>query len=511
MSASTTPVLGSQGLSFNPIPAAAIGVGIACVCLIVLIFGLALGVDGNDFPMLLWASLTILVGLAPVVLDAGRPRSRRHIFLSVLAAGFTVGVVLPIFFHYIPAVGPMDPPAMDGTNVLPHDIAKAQWISLLGLLALYAGYAVPNRQLVQPLLPRSGFEWTQGAAIGATLLLVLTGWFVILGSTFGLIPGWLGSGVLGGIASATTFSSSLLVAIYFRYRSRLAVLLLATIVPATSLINFMTGSKRATLLPIAMVVLTWVILERRIRISWVLGGLLAVVLIYPTAQFWREDVLQSNTLTLGDVLLDPLPAIGRTSDFLASGRVGDYFEQGLESTSRRLDAIGVVSVIVRDTPSVSPFQNGRTLALIPTAYVPRVLWPDKPVITIGQWVTETYVPSGHLLESNLGTTWIGEFYLNWGIPAVLMGMFVLGALLRIAHEGLMRPRSTIPLVVAATIVISQSSLALQGGVVIAVNQPIFDMIPLVLVHLMIRIVGAVRRVPLEGDATETATTEMRTV
>lgn len=488
-----TPV---RSASFDPIPTITMGIGVGSTCLVILMIGLALGVNGADVPLMIWALVTVMIGFAPLALDAGRPDERRHIFLSMLSVVFTMGVVLPIFLHYIPAVGPTDPPAMDNTNVWPRDIAAAQWISIIGLLSLFAGYAALNQRFVQPLLPRVGYEWNYRAAIAATLLLVGVGWFVVLGRTFGVIPAALGSGVLGGIASATTFSSAVLMAIYLRYRSRVAILLLFTIVPLTFLINFMTGSKRAALLPAAMVALTWVITERKLRISWIAAGFLVLILIYPVATFWRDDVLESNTLTLGDVLSDPIPALSRTSEFLASGRFGDYFEQGFEATGRRLDAVGVVSVIVRDTPRVSPYQNGRTLALIPTAYVPRVFWPDKPVITIGQWVTEAYVPSGYLLESNLGTTWVGEFYLNWGIPAVIAGMFVLGALLRLAHEGLMRPRSTIPILVAATIVISQSCLALQGGVVVAVNGPIFTMIPLVLVHGAMRFFGGVHRVSL---------------
>ena len=138
------------------------------------------------------------------------------------------------------------------------------------------------------------------------------------------------------------------------------------------------------------------------------------------------------------------PGPGRAAPGRAVGLGLARFVDGFDAASRRLDAIGVVSVIVRDTPSVSPFQNGRTLALIPVAYVPRVLWPGKPVITIGQWVTEAYVPSGHLLESNLGTTWVGEFYLNWGVTMVISGMLILGVMLRFAHEALMRVGATVP-------------------------------------------------------------------
>jgi hypothetical protein len=280
---------------------------------------------------------------------------------------------------------------------------------------------------------------------------------------------------------------------------------LSIIVPITMALNFMTGSKRLTVMPAVMCVLTWVILERRIRMRWVVAGFLAIVLIYPVARFWREDVLLMNTLTIGHVLQDPLPALSRTSNFLSSGQMSDYLVYGLEMTGRRFDAIGVTSVIVRDTPSISPFQNGRTLALIPIAYIPRALWPGKPVITIGRWVSDAYVPQGYLLDTNLGPTWVGEFYLNRGVPVVVIGMIVMGMLLKLAHEILLRPNPSIPIIAAAAIVMSTASLALQGGVVMATNEPIFMLFPLALVHILVRSFGGTRRMINTPEKSSTLT------
>lgn len=492
----------SRAASIDLVPMITIGLAIFSLCIVGLMIGLASGVRGDDVPMLLWALVTIMAGFGPLVIDAGRPRENRHVFLSMLALAYTLQFVMPIFVLYIPAVGPVDPQAMGDANLMPADIIHGQWIALIGLLAFYAGYAVPLRPLAQRLLPTRGHEWNRRAAVAAALILVVFGWFFYLGRNFGLIPAALGSGVIGGLASATIFSSSILMAIYLKYRSRFALLLMMSVVPVTMAINFISGSKKAVLLPAAMIVLTWVVTERRIRLRWIAAGFLALILLYPVAQFWRMDILQNNTLSMTHVLTNPGPALARTGNFLSSGRAGDYFEEGFEAASRRLDGIGVVSVLVRDTPSVSPFQNGRTIALIPLAYIPRVIWPDKPVITIGKWVTEAYVPGGHLVESHVGTTWVGEFYLNWGVPAVLMGMLVLGAMLRGAHEVLMRGVQTIPLVVAATIVISQCSLAMQGGVVVAVNGPVVTLIPLALAHGAMRLLGGTRLMDLGERETE---------
>src|SRR5690606_20964410 len=121
--------------------------------------------------------------------------------------------------------------------------------------------------------------------------------------------------------------------------------------------------------------------------------------------------------------------------------------------------------------------------------VPRVIWPDKPDITIGQWITETYRIYGERIDSRIGPSWIGEFYLNFGTAGVLVGMFLLGALLRLVHATLFHPNATIPMVVAGVVVLYKVSLKLQGGIVSAINGPITSLLPLVGIHVLLVLVG----------------------
>jgi hypothetical protein len=317
-----------------------------------------------------------------------------------------------------------------------------------------------------------------------------------------VIPEAVGTGWIGGIASGTTSSSALLMATYLTYRSKPARALLLVLVPSTVLIKFLSGSKTAMLMPIAMIVMTWIVVNRQIRVRWVLGGLIALSLLYPTAQFWRDDILQRHTLTIADVVKNPGPALRRTALFLTSNRPLDYFTVGFQATARRLDGIGIASVIIRDTPGVSPFQHGRTLALIPVAFVPRFLWPDKPVIPIGRWISETYAPYGYLTESNLAATWIGEFYLNFGLLGIMGGMFVIGVVLRLLNDSLMRRRTTILMQVLAAILIATLMMGIQEAVVRSVTIPILLILPIFVVHYLMRIIGAGTWIRIDSPRTE---------
>jgi hypothetical protein len=451
-----------------------------------------MGVRGGDLEMFCWAALTFLVAMVPVFADQLRPLPRRHIMLTVITLVFMAHFVIPILTLYIPTDGPMDPAGMAGASLSSDAMVRSQQIALLGLCSFLIGYALPVARAAANALPQRRYEWTETAGLTAGVLLIAVGWLITLGTQFGLIPDEFGSGFLGGISNSVLFGAAWLTATYLVHRSRTALLLLVTMVPIVMGFNFLTGSKRLFLTPPAMIVLTWIVTERRIRSSWVVAGVTALILLYPVAQFWRDDVLMKNTLTAADILRRPGPAFERTTAFLKSGRAGTYLAEGLEATGRRIDAVGHAAVVIRDTPRVSPFQNGRTLALIPVAFIPRILWPDKPTVTTGQWITDTYTFHRYRVDSRIGVSWVGEFYINFAVPGVIVGMLVLGTLLRFAHEVILRRPPTIPLTIAAVIVLYTVGLAVQGGVVGVVNRPIFTLIPLGFAHLAIRLLGGTR-------------------
>lgn len=62
--------------------------------------------------------------------------------------------------------------------------------------------------------------------------------------------------------------------------------------------------------------------------------------------------------------------------------------------------------------------------------VPRVLWPGKPVFNYGEQVSVAIygVPASYYTSSTV--TWLGDLYLNGGLPAVLVAGVVLAAMAR---------------------------------------------------------------------------------
>jgi len=213
------------------------------------------------------------------------------------------------------------------------------------------------------------------------------------------------------------------------------------LIPPAMAIAFLTGSKRFVLAPVMMAALGYFVVQRRIERRWIILGTVLIAVIYPVATFWREVVMVGNQLSMAQILSNPGRAFSLVSSFLGNVEAREYFEVGISATTSRLDTLGILSVIVRDTPERVPFQGGWTILNVPLSFIPRILWPGKPNIAIGQWITDNY-GAGPEIASNTGSSWIGEFYLNFGLPGVVVGMIVTGAYFRFMHEVFFKTVST---------------------------------------------------------------------
>jgi hypothetical protein len=171
--------------------------------------------------------------------------------------------------------------------------------------------------------------------------------------------------------------------------------------------------------------------------------------------------------------------------FVSTTKLDDYVVEGMLATSARLDALSITSVIARDAGDRVPFQHGWSLGYIAIAYVPRFVWPEKPWTTIGEWVTDNF-GSGPMIESATGPSWVGEFYFNFGWAGVVIGMALLGAWFRWVHECFLGVDATIPSLFAGAVALFAIAPAVLGGVIAPINDVVYKVAPIVLVHLFVR-------------------------
>lgn len=79
----------------------------------------------------------------------------------------------------------------------------------------------------------------------------------------------------------------------------------------------------------------------------------------------------------------------------------------------------------------SGLQLGETMRNLEYAFIPRIIWPQKPIVSRGAWFT-TYIGMAARPQeatSSTGMTAFGEWYWNFGIVGEVAGMFLIGILL----------------------------------------------------------------------------------
>jgi len=135
--------------------------------------------------------------------------------------------------------------------------------------------------------------------------------------------------------------------------------------------------------------------------------------------------------------------------------------------------------ILAAVPETVDYQYGRTMVTWLVAPVPRSWWPAKPAIGAGkelgpllfQTNRNTGVPPGI----------VGELNLNFGLPGVYVGLFLVGVLLRSLYATL-RPRfPNMSIVLIYTVLVTRlSTEMLANSVSGCIAKLVQEMIPLIL-------------------------------
>lgn len=145
----------------------------------------------------------------------------------------------------------------------------------------------------------------------------------------------------------------------------------------------------------------------------------------------------------GRLLLMAFAGLAAMAGFMQTLRVqsklgseGNEFEIGKILDSLIYTAhhvcVGKMSAIIAKIPAELPFMYGESYMRLLIAPIPRVLWPDKPVIGIGQYVGIDVMERSTISGVVPGV--LGEAYLNFGWPGLVIILFLFGGLCRTLYQ-----------------------------------------------------------------------------
>ncbi|MFK7895435.1 MAG: O-antigen polysaccharide polymerase Wzy [Myxococcota bacterium] len=462
------------------------------VLLICLFFyGAIAGYQGSNLVVFSLGTATLTLGLVPVAINNSFEWRNGHVLISLLALVYAGYFGIPALVRYAPVSGGVVPGSMGDRLVQSEAVIDAQLVILLGFVTLLLAYMNPLLRRRSARTGSTSWDWTPRTTAFVATGMLLMGWSISIILSSSSASQIFGTGFISTLASAQIFCVIPLVLLWQRYDSKAALIALLIIIPISTVIGFLTGSKREALNTIAIVFLTLTVLRGRFGWRWIAIGVLGLALLYPLTAYYQNYLIGDARTSAIEVLKNPQRIFTALGRFVTESDLSDHLEDGLEATALRIDGLGVNAVIQSDTPSVVPYQNGRTLALFFIAPIPRALWPGKPVFTVGQWVTDNY---SHGLDTNTAPTQIGEFYFNFGIPGVIGGMLLLGTVLRIVNDTFVGPNITAPALLIVVVAIYYLCTKFESAVSKQYANLLFAAVPILAVHFAARIFGGCVRV-----------------
>lgn len=275
--------------------------------------------------------------------------------------------------------------------------------------------------------------------LGDALKIVLTGQL-----------GYLGDATLVDSESAQWYTQPLeilstlkIVALFglslsaFRARGSARVMrLLPALVVAVPL-GVATGMKEAFVDIVLAVLLPYIFVRGRARIvPLLLAAAVFVLVVTPFVTQLRQEVRGPAALGVDDALETAWARSLDLDQYLADS---DPVESALQVASR-VRLVDNFILIGEKTPSAIPYRDPMDILAAPLqGVVPRAVWPDKPVRLAGYEFYKVYYQGQG--QSSSAVTLQGSLYMHGGLGVFLVGMFVVGVLLRATDDGL-RARSS---------------------------------------------------------------------
>jgi hypothetical protein len=193
--------------------------------------------------------------------------------------------------------------------------------------------------------------------------------------------------------------------------------------------NINSGSKAYIMF--SFIPLIWMLLIRGDLRRWIMPIGIAMLLLYfgvvaPAVQQSRDEPIRQGETPFTHVI-NSFESVfsshaGRADKLELDWNQLDHF------LGRQFEAVSTgyfVGEVRKDG-----YQWGDTMSYAMYAFIPRLLWPNKPSVSRGAWFTAYLgaAPREEEATTSTGISATGELYWNFGLPGVTIGMFGIGLL-----------------------------------------------------------------------------------
>ena len=435
------------------------------------------GSDRSFLPGVVLMALAVTITLFAFLFSSGSFESYPFFFLVPWLLGLGIVMAIPLVYLYYQGRFTLVDPLVFGTlsYLFPAFVVGGLFFALgfsqpsftsliqdadytlpltvclvaLGYSGLALGYLLPVgtklANLVVPRLPQA--DYSPESMIVPGVLLLLSG---VLTSTLALIMGLFGYQKVAeinsydGLINMTTLfwvqASFLLWSIIFRQKKwNFLVLPILVLLLVTSLTKFLYMGNRGNVIQLFVIITFAFILSGRkfsIKQGVLAGALLTfgitAGMIYGTTfrnVKGTEEMQSAEKYT--ENIFQALDEVGKTD-------VYDSLAFGAVNFTERVDVLSTLAVVVSNYEQLKPYEEAYGLdnniwAETTTFIVPRIIWPDKPVISDPRKYSDLYFD---FAGSSYAITPMGDLLRNYGMIGIPLGMFLIGLILRFIYRAL---------------------------------------------------------------------------
>jgi hypothetical protein len=188
--------------------------------------------------------------------------------------------------------------------------------------------------------------------------------------------------------------------------------------------GLLSGMKGTLLQNFVLVAIVSSLTERRLKKGWVIAAFLGLVIVYPFSMQYR-DLVRSRTHEGMD-----LSGAAQISSLAFDEATRDdstpvaWLGSGASATLSRLNLLQSFALAMSLRSRAALLKGEERWWMLPVyPFVPRFLWPSKPILDKGRRFSASL---GRGDETSTAITYPGDLFFEYGLPGLLVGMALFG-------------------------------------------------------------------------------------
>lgn len=188
--------------------------------------------------------------------------------------------------------------------------------------------------------------------------------------------------------------------------------------------GLMAGMKSDVLQNFVIAAVVASLVERKFRKGWIAAALAGLILLYPFVNRYRSELRGARDGVASFSAAASLGSEALAKTVQDDSGSGSLLESGWRMSVNRLDLLQSFGLALALGPRAAALRGKERWWMIPYyPFIPRFLWPSKPVLDKGARFS---VALGYGSHTSTAITYPADLYLTYGFAGLLAGMFALG-------------------------------------------------------------------------------------